>query len=229
MSLFGKVFGGGSPRTRHENSPESIDSLCEHLANTLALKAIGWPPQKLLESGYEGMSEDRLRFGLSIANEVINIWLINECIPTPHRAKQLVDLVHRAFFKLQHKKEIKIGDFIVTSAELSQIANEIDPSSTGRISNIQTVSTTWWTLMDMVYLSRQRTYYDSLQATAGSQAPDGFGPITHVAIELATHLTGTDATSGGDSFVQLTRVLEASLALYEKFVRKFLSGNRDEG
>lgn len=114
MSLFEKVFGAGSPAPRHENSPENIDSLCEHLANTLALKAIGWPPQELIakerkESGYEGMSEDRLRFGLSIANEVINIWLINECIPTPHRSKQIIDLVHRAFFKLQDKKEIKIG------------------------------------------------------------------------------------------------------------------------
>lgn len=224
------VQGDAPAAGRHEAGPESIDGPCEQLANTLALKAIGWPPQKLLaelrhESGYEFLSESCLRFGLSIANQVLNVWLLNKCIPTPHRAKQLIDSVHRAFFKLQHKTSILIGDFIVTGVELSQITNEIEISSKGRVSNVKSITTTWWTLMDMVYLSRQSTYYDALENAAGWPSVDGSGPVTRLAFALATHLTGLDTESGGRSFIRFTGSLDALLALYEKHMREFLSGN----
>ncbi len=227
MSFFGKLFGGGSSDTQHEGSQENLDSLLQKLAEAIAHNATIYPPAELFakllsESGYRSIPEDRLRFGLSIANEVLNIWLINDCIPLPHRAKQIIDSVHRAFFNRQGKKEITVGEFIVTTAELSQIAREIDGASNERVANVQAIRTNWWSLMDMIYLSRQKTYYEALQSAPSSNLSDGFGPTTIVAFELATHLTGADAKSGGDSFVKLAAGLDAFLTAYAKRTREML-------
>lgn len=218
----------GSSDPRHEKNQESVDGLSEQLSEALAHNATIYPPSEsftglLSQSGYRGISEDRLRFGLSIANEVLNIWLINDCIPLPHRAKQTIDLVHRAFFKNQGKKEIRIGDFIVTAAELSQIAREIGGVSNDRVSNVQAIRTNWWSLMDMIYLSRQQTYYDALQNAADSKLSHEFGPTTFVAFELAKHLTGADMKSGGDSFQKLTAGLASFLAIYAQSTREMLA------
>ena len=220
MSFLGKLFG-------HQRGQESLDSLLEKLAEALAHNATIYPPAELFpkllsQSGYKGISEDRLRFGLSIANEVLNIWLINTCIPLPHRAKQVIDMVHRAFFEAQGRKEIRIGDFIVTASELSQIAREIEEGSNERVSNVSEIRTSWWSLMDMIYLSRQKTYYEVLQRAPSSNLSEGIGPTTIVALELATHLTGADARSGGDSFVKLTGGLDAFLTGYAKRTREML-------
>lgn len=227
MFLFKKLFGGGSSNSRQEDKRESIDGLLEKLAKALAHNATIYPPTELFarlmsESGCKAIPEDRLRFGLSIANQVLTIWLINDCIPLPHRAKQVIDLVHRAFFEAQVNKEIQIGDFIVTDAELSEIAREIERVDSEHVSTVQAIRTNWWSLMDMIYPSRQKTYYEALQSAFSSELSDGFGATTAVAFELASHLTGTDAKSGGNSFVKLTGGLDAFLTCYAKRTREML-------
>lgn len=74
----------------------------------------------------------------------------------------------------------------------------------------------------MIYLSRQQTYYGVLQSAAEAKLSDGFGPTTLVAFELASHLTGADVKSGGDSFVMLVGGLDAFLTSYAKRTREML-------
>ena len=206
----------------------------QQLADALAHNATTFPPSESLsrfisESEYRRLSKDRLRFGISIANEVINVKLINTCTSFSDRAKVLIDLVHHAFFKIQGKKDIRIGDIIVAPAELSQISREIQPSTNGYISNVQQVRTNWWSLMDMVYLSRQQTYYEALKAWDGSKLPSaGISPTTLVASLLASHLTGADAKSGGDSFITLTVGIDAFLTIYANRTRDMLPNMADD-
>ena len=163
MSLFGRLFGDKSSGSRQEGSQDSVDDLYKELAEAIARNATIYPPAEVIakllsQTGYKSIPEDRLRFGLSIANEVINIWLVNDCVPLPHRAKQIVDFAHHFFFEAQSRKDIWIGDFIINTAELSQIAREIEQASNGGVTNVQGIRTNWWGLMDMIYLSRQKIY-----------------------------------------------------------------------
>ena len=231
MSLFRKMFGAGLSDIQHDNLRENIQGLYQQLADSLAQKAVNWPSPEFIaeiqrQSGCVNMPEDRIRFGLSIANEVINIWCINQSQFLPETAMQIVDLLHRAFFRNQGGKDVRIGDFIVSTAELSRIAHELEDETRSPVSNVRAVDTNWWTLMDLVYLPRQQVYIDALEAATGSKLPDGFSPTTRLAFELATHLTGADAESGGDSYNWLMQGLDASLLLYERGIRSMLSGQR---
>lgn len=164
--LFRQIFRPKKSRPHYEDLvPELV-----HLA-------MNEPPEKELKKIVSSYSDDpisdytnyrvtfdQLAFNFSIANEVINIWLINRFFTVPDIAKIVIDHLSLAFAYAQdQRKSVSIGTYIANEDELCQIRAFIEPGSDDSVSNTKEIGTTLWTLMDIVYLKRQEVYYNAIR------------------------------------------------------------------
>ena len=186
------------------------------LAEVLAYNATTFPPDEVLgdylaETGYGHIPGSRFRFGLSIANEVINIVLVNELFPTATHLERLVDTLHEAFYARHAKTNIGVGELIVAPDEIEYVRHYMETATDSSFVDAKSVGTTIWSMLDVVYLPRQEAYQKALELgrlfAHLSQLPDGYTPMTYVALKLATHITGETKDSGAK------RLLVSQLAL----------------
>ncbi|MEX2150643.1 MAG: hypothetical protein WD793_10525 [Steroidobacteraceae bacterium] len=216
--------GTESINTQAPVSREIAETMLGELAEILAHNATTFPPEEVLTeylagAGYGHIPAIRLRVGMSVANQVLNIWLINERVPATPGLKLLVDLLHEAFHGRFSKTPVCVGDLVVHPDEIKQVGHYIGAATNQEISSVQSIDTTLWMLLRSIYPYRQMAYREALDVAANSELPDGCGPTTCMALELATHLTGDTIDSGGESFVGFAAGLEAFLDNYAKRTR----------
>ncbi len=178
--------------------------------------AMNEPPEKELKKIVSTFSDDsisdytnyritfdQLAFNFSIANEVINIWLINRYFTIPPVAKTIIDHLSLAFAYAQdQRKSVSIGTYIANEDELCQIRAFIEPGSDDSLSNLKEIRTTLWTLMDIVYLKRHETYYDAIRKAdeeIKTNQRKQSDLMNDIAFELVAHLLSSTPNETGDS------------------------------
>ncbi len=197
MSLFSRFFskkGLVTGANRGLSEYEEVAALlADRACSSPASVAFEEIALKIANKENRDVFSSRLRFGFSIANEVINIWLINMQIVNTVSSKKLIDLLHKAYFDRQDRKTITIGNYILESNEISEVRRYMEAAIGEALPCINDISTNWWSLMDMVYLSRQSEYYKALQSALESENNgnrEDFSPTGFLSIKLSGHLTG---------------------------------------
>lgn len=212
------------PVTR-ESVEHGLDELAalDELAEILAHGATTFPSDEVIakymaESGYDEIPTIRLRFGLSIANQVLTIWLINEHLDDTPLRNVLIDKVRDAFYARQPQTNVCIGDVIVEPEEIDQVRKYIEEATNNSYPDVQSVETTLWSLLDVIYVLRQQTYVQALQIASlmasNSQLKNEYSLLTFMARKLSMHVTGETSRSKSESFVRFASGLEAFLNNY---------------
>lgn len=229
MLFLKKLFSSQSAKPS-SGKPKiaTVDASILETAEILAHGATSFPSDEDLEevltaTGWTSIPAARLRFGVSIANEVLNMWQINNVIALEATAERLIDELHRVYFTLQDKRRVRVGELVTEPDELAYVRQYIERASGENVPNTPTVNTTWWSLMDMVYLYRQEAYVRALQFYSKETAPRGVRPTSFLAMELTTHLTGLRMTSSNVLLTLLVARLDNFLDTYANRARSSLS------
>jgi len=209
----------GEPRPASDTVVEKIAEGLSHLATTC-------PPPAFIDSfhasgDYSEISTDRFRFGISVANEAINVHLVSELIAVKQTASQISDQMHRKFLACQDRRAVVVGDIVVTESELGLVARE-----SGRRVNskrdAKALRTDWSSLMNILYFERQHRYARILQVSTNTPRSGVAIAIHALAMHLAEDLTGEKSSSSGERFRHLLAGVEGVLLLYEKLTRDFI-------
>lgn len=143
--------------------------------------------------------EEVLRFhwGVGIVNMVTAAWFVNVSVNNPDTAKSILEPMLQGYedaVEATGAAPVRIGDLIVDEEEKRFVRDTIMSSiETGKIDNVDNVTTTIRSLTGMIYNRRQAQYYDDLRIgmkEALSSVQHTLGPMFHVARRFAAHLTG---------------------------------------